>query len=134
MRKVFFLMVFAIVAVAGQGVALGHDCCLPDGSCQAAGAETCAAHGGETFFGLTCGEVVCEPPDQPTPCSPGYWKNHLSVWFDQDWACSGLACDQLDADLNAKGGGGNQARRADAAAFLNAAHLAEFGTLPCTDE
>ncbi len=125
MKKVIFLMVCAIIAVAAQGVALGHACCLPDGSCQAAGAETCAAHGGETFNGLTCDQVVCEPPPGGDECSPGYWKNHTEVWVGI--YCAGMDCVDLLEDLNTKGGGGE---RHAAAAFLNAAAEAATGTTP----
>ena len=131
MKKVFFLMVFAIIAVAGQGVALGHACCLPDDSCHAASADTCAANGGETFFGLTCEEVVCEPPGGGDECSPGYWKNHTEEWVGI--YCAGADCVDLLTDLTSRGHGSGAVRHA-ASSFLNDAAEAATGTTPCTED
>jgi uncharacterized repeat protein (TIGR01451 family) len=63
----------------------------------------------------------CQPP---STCSPGYWKNHLSIWYD----ASDPHDVQLLTWLNAQGPGSDVLRN-NAAAYLNA----EFPGQSCDD-
>ena len=134
MRKLVALMAFAVIAVAGQGVALGHACCLPDGSCRNGTLERCDLEGGTSFQGENCDVVVCEQP--PTDCSPGYWKNHTEVWFGVLCDDSGdpSQCDDLLAAMQARGGGETAQGRHAAAAYLDEQWLMFNDYLPCASD
>jgi hypothetical protein len=70
----------------------------------------------------------------PLFCSPGFWKNHPEVW-EAGICCIGMAsdpqsqCGELDAQLRAKGPGGNLIREA-AQAVLSAC----FAEAPCDSD
>ena len=130
MKRILFLMVCAIIMVAGTGTSFGHSCCLADGSCaQGMLSPECDANGG-VYADVACWNRVCEPPGGDD-CSPGYWKNHTEEWFGI--YCVGTDCDDLLADLDARGRGSGDVRDA-AAAFLNGAAEAATGTTPCTED
>lgn len=54
-----------------------------------------------------------------TPCSPGFWKNHLSEFNAICGQVSGWTCESLMTALTCKGSDAS-CRRSDAAAALNA--------------
>ena len=70
------------------------------------------------------------PPKEEVDCSPGYWKNHTEVWFD-DVCCSGEMCDLLLDNLSARGRGG-AALRAAAQGVLNECFFDDGS--PCDDD
>ena len=63
------------------------------------------------------------PPPKGTPCSPGYWKNHLDAWYNHPDICDSIqgALPDCVALLNALTCKGSDAscHRSDAAAYLN---------------
>jgi hypothetical protein len=66
------------------------------------------------------GEPPCEPP-KGIPCSPGYWKNHISEWYNIEGICSAAtspSCVTLLNALTCKGADATCGRSA-AAAYLN---------------
>jgi hypothetical protein len=74
-----------------------------------------------------------DPPSEPGPeCSPGFWKNHTSIWNPD--LCAGQGdCEQLAVELKAKGKGSGTVRHT-AASELNSRYLATYGApLPCNE-
>jgi len=68
-------------------------------------------------------QVKCDPKvekcDGGTPCSPGYWKNHLDEFNVVCGSVAGWTCDTLLTALTCKGSD-SSCRRSDAAGALNA--------------
>jgi hypothetical protein len=75
-------------------------------------------------------DCKCEPPTKGTPCSPGYWKNHLTEFYRNCSAAASGAPAYLDTCqklLVALGGTSTPCRgsdaschRSEAAALMNA--------------
>jgi len=63
-------------------------------------------------------DCKCEPP-KGTPCSPGYWKNHLTVFNATCVQVTGWTCPELLTALTCKGSDAT-CKRSAAAAALNA--------------
>jgi hypothetical protein len=85
----------------------------------------------------------------PTECSPGFWKNHPEVWFEQDLdrcqlgllqcCATGFDSGALLEDLKTGGAcpdsdtdGDPDCPRHDATEFLNGCMVVEWGN-PCPD-
>ena len=70
------------------------------------------------------------PPKGGEECSPGYYKNHTEEWFGVCCDDQTSQCDDILADLTAKGRSSG-VTRAGAAAFLNGCFAPD---LPCNDD
>jgi hypothetical protein len=63
---------------------------------------------------------VCEPPPKDgTPCSPGFYKNHIDFWWGIYCDIGSGQCATLLTALTCKGADAT-CGRSDAAAYLNA--------------
>jgi hypothetical protein len=63
-------------------------------------------------------DCKCEPP-KGTPCSPGYWKNHLDVFNATCGSVDGWSCEDLLTAITCRGSNAS-CRRQEAASALNA--------------
>jgi hypothetical protein len=78
---------------------------------------------------IATGAMAPSEPPTLNGCSPGFWKNHTELWVGL--ACTGADCDDLLADLKARGPG-SEAIRSAAQSYLNAWADAYYGIQFCS--
>ena len=129
MKKLLPLAGFALAILVFSGLSWAGDaraCCYEDGSCRNTQPLWCENQGGVPVSesGLGCAEVSCEPEEQEN-CSPrvrgrgaGWWRNHPGVWYGVLCDDGNGECDQIMADLNARGSREDNRRRHDTARML----------------
>ena len=116
---------------ACSGAALNN----PTGPSASVGAASAASAGASFTINPNCDlfpeDPICQPPPPPpppppdgVPCSPGFWKNHLTQFNAYCSAAAALpgdqfsSCSQLMTALTCKGSDASCGRH-DAAAALN---------------